>query len=308
MKNDVYDLIIIGGGPAGMTAAIYAARANLKTIILESSITGGLVNSTFTVENFPSYPQTNGMELMEKMRLHLDSLNVTVEELCEIAHVESDKPIKIVTTSEGNFNAPAIIFATGRTPIPLDVPTECESVHFCSVCDGTAYAGKDVLVVGGGNSAFDESLYLLSLSVKSIAIIEIMDHFFAAQSTQDKLMENKNVSFFTGTTVKDLIVVDNKLKSAILRSVKNDEETTINIDGVFVFLGQKPNNSLFADVIFLDKNGYIIADVDMKTNMEGIFAAGDIVSKAFRQIVTATSDGAIAALSAERYIRNFQKS
>ena len=159
-EEQAFDLIILGGGPAGMTAAVYAAKANLNTIILESNITGGLVNSTWLVENFPSVPSIHGMELMQKMRSHVDSLDVTIEEVCEVEHLDfEDRWIK-VETDDLIYRAPAIILCTGRNPIPLDVDKECEQVHYCSVCDGAPYKGKHIIVLGGGNSAFDESLYL----------------------------------------------------------------------------------------------------------------------------------------------------
>ena len=160
-----YELVILGGGPCGMTAAVYAARANLRCIVLETNITSGLVNSTYTVENFPSYPSIHGMELMQKMRDHVDSLNVPVEEACEVESLELTGTIKTVETYDAVYKAKAVILATGRKPIPLDVPTECEQAHFCAICDGGPYVGKRVLVVGGGNSAFDESLYMLKIGV-----------------------------------------------------------------------------------------------------------------------------------------------
>jgi thioredoxin reductase (NADPH) len=290
-----------------MTAAIYAARAKLNTIVLEVNITGGLVNSTYLVENFPSYRSIHGIELMEKMRLHVDSFGVQVEELCKITRLELEGEVKRVITSEREYIARTIILATGRAPIPLEVQIECDAVHFCSICDGASYIGKRVLVVGGGNSAFDESQYLLSIGVGHITLVEIMDRFFAAQSSQDALMANDNVCCYSRMKVKDLIVNDGKLTSAILESVADGKETCVPVDGVFVFLGQKPNNGLFSDSVALDDHGYIPAAQDMSTNIPGIYAAGDIVAKSFRQIVTAVSDGAVAALSAERYVRSLKK-
>ncbi|MDL2271530.1 FAD-dependent oxidoreductase, partial [Desulfovibrio sp. OttesenSCG-928-I05] len=278
MDRHSYDCIIIGGGPAGLTAAIYAARANLAVIVLESSITGGLVNSTYMVENFPSYPGIHGMELMEKMREHVDALGVPVEELCEITALDLSGDIKAVATEDAVYAAPAVILATGRTPVALDVPTECEEIHYCSVCDGAAYAGKNVLVVGGGNSAFDESLYLLSLGVRHITLIEVMDRFFAAESTQQALQCHENVSCLTTTEVKDLTLENGKLASALLCNAQTGEEQSLPVDGVFVFLGQKPNNDLFAASVTLDSQGYIPAGPDMSTNIPGVFAAGDIVA------------------------------
>ena len=302
-----YELVILGGGPCGMTAGIYAARANLSTIVLETNITGGLVNSTYTVENFPSYPSIHGMELMQKMRDHLDSLNVPVEEACEVEMLELSGNPKIVETYDAIYKAKAVILATGRKPIPLDVPTECEQAHFCAICDGAPYVGKHVLVVGGGNSAFDESLYMLKIGVERITLIEVMDRYFAAKTTQDELFGNAGVTGHTCTKVKDVVVKDGVLKAALLENVQDGKTIELPCDGIFVFLGQKPNNELFKDVVELNPQGYIKADPrDMSTNVPGVFGAGDINDKAYRQISTAVADGTIAALAAERYIRTLK--
>ncbi|WP_419784262.1 NAD(P)/FAD-dependent oxidoreductase [Maridesulfovibrio sp.] len=302
-ESTIYDMVIVGGGPAGMTACIYAARAGLKAVILEENITGGLVNSTYTVENFPSYPTIHGMDLMKKMRAHVDSLEVEVEEVCEIESMELESDLKIVETDEGTIKAKAVIICTGRKPIPLDVPTECDQVHHCAICDGGPYKGKRVLVVGGGNSAFDESLYMITLGIEHITLVEVMDRFFAAQGTQDQLLGTGKVDARTETKVVDLVVEKDELKAAVLENVSTNEQETVPVDGAFVFLGQNPNNELFAEKIKLSKNGYIITDEHMTTSIPGVFSAGDINDKAYRQITTAMSDGTIAALAAERYIR-----
>lgn len=298
-----YDVAILGGGPAGMTAAIYAGRANLKVVLLETNITGGLVNSTYTVENFPSYPEIHGMELMEKMRAHVDHMGVPVEEVFELERLDLTGPEKYIEGADCIFKSRAVILATGRSPVPLDVPTECDQIHFCAICDGAPYAGKRVLVVGGGNSAFDESLYLLNLGISQLTVVEVMDRYFAAQSTQDTLLGDARVTGYTGTKVADLVVEDGRLTAAILETIATGERTTLPVDGIFAFLGQTPNNEWFRDVVTLTEQGYIAAGSDMSTNIPGVFAAGDIVDKPFRQITTAISDGTIAALSAERWLR-----
>lgn len=298
-----YDVAILGGGPAGMTAAIYAGRANLKVVLLETNITGGLVNSTYTVENFPSYREIHGMELMEKMRAHVDHMGVPVEEVFELERLDLTGPEKCIEGADCIFKSRAVILATGRSPVPLDVPTECDQIHFCAICDGAPYAGKRVLVVGGGNSAFDESLYLLNLGISQLTVVEVMDRYFAAQSTQDTLLGDARVTGYTGTKVADLVVEDGRLTATILETVATGERTTLPVDGIFAFLGQTPNNEWFRDVVTLTEQGYIAAGSDMSTNIPGVFAAGDIVDKPFRQITTAISDGTIAALSAERWLR-----
>lgn len=308
MDSQQYDLVIIGGGPAGMTAAIYAARANLRAIVLESNITGGLVNSTHTVENFPSYPSIHGMELMEKMRAHVDSLQVPVEEICEIEHIALEGDVKRVQTGEGLFTAKSVLLATGRRPIPLEIPTEAQEIHYCAICDGAPYAGKQVLVVGGGNSAFDESLYLLQLGVAGLTLIEVTDRYYAAQTTQDMLLAHANTEAFVHTRLHDVEVRNGKLRAAILECTETGAQRTAPVDGIFVFLGQQPNNHLFAHQLALSEQGYVLVNPNMSTSLPGVFAAGDITDKACRQITTAVADGTIAALSVERYVRTLPAS
>lgn len=303
-ERKYFDVVIIGGGMAGMTAGIYAARANRSCAILESNITGGLANSTYLVENFPSYTEVHGMDLMQKVRDQADHLGVVVEEVCEIEKLDLLAQPKIIETDDAVYEARAVIVATGRKPIPLDVPTECSQVHHCAICDGAPYKGKKVLVVGGGNSAFDEGMYLHQLGVDHITIIEVMDRLFAAQSAQDALFCHDNVACSLTTVVKDLVVEGDALKAAMLENKATGEVSTIEVDGVFVFLGQLPNSEMFKGVLTLDKTGYIVADENMQTSVPGVFSAGDINVKAFRQLTTAAADGTIAALMADRYIRS----
>jgi len=297
------DVVILGGGPAGMTAAIYTARANLSTVIVEQEVCGGLVNSTYVVENFPSYISINGMELMEKTLEQVERLGVEVEQVAEIENLQLTGDLKTVETDEAIYCGRTIILATGRVPIPLPMETDCEQIHYCSVCDGTAYKGKKVLIVGGGNSGFDEALYLLSLGVKEIIIIEMMDQFFASQTTQDKVAGKPEISARTSTRIREL-VEDGRLKAVVLENTDTGESETLDVDGIFVFIGQKPNTEMFADVITLDEHGYIQASEHMETNLEGVYSAGDVNQKTYRQITTAMADGTIAALTVEKYLRS----
>lgn len=302
-ERQQYDIVIIGGGIAGMTAAVYAARANRSCILLESNITGGLANSTYLVENFPSYTEIHGMELMQRLRDQVEHLEVPVEEVCEVEKLDLFSTIKSVETDDAIYEAKAVILATGRKNIPLELPRDCDQVHHCAICDGSPYKDKKIIVVGGGNSAFDESLYLLQLGVGHLTIVEKMDRYFAAQTVQEDLLGRDNVEGYLSSEVKDVILEDDKLKTVILHNTATGEDTHIDADGIFVFLGQLPNSELFADAIKLDKVGYIIADADMRTNLPGVFSAGDINAKTYRQLTTAAADGTIAALSADRYLR-----
>lgn len=300
------DVLIIGGGIGGMTAALYAARANLSVRIVEKEICGGLVNWTHTVENVPSYKSIHGMELMAACREHVESLGVAIEEISEAERVKLDGQPKELFTSEGDrFTADAVIIATGRRPIPLPVETAFEKVHYCSVCDGTAYKGKDVLVVGGGNSGFDESLYLAGLGVRSIHIVEMFPACAAAQSTQDRARATGVIMASVNTVISALEPLPDGRGLASLKDTSTNAVSEETVDGVFCFIGQKPNTNLFAGLVDMDK-GYIRTGEDMRTSLSGVFAVGDVRVKQYRQITTAMGDGTIAALEAERFIRSLR--
>lgn len=296
-----YDLIIVGGGISGMTAAIYAARANLKILLLEKMVCGGLVNSTHVVENFPSYPSINGMDLMEKVRNHVDSLGVTVIEVIDIESFDLTSDIKTVTTDEGSFEAQAIILATGRTPRKLPIESDFEQIHYCAICDGSAYKGKDVIVVGGGNSGVDESLYLLGLGVRSILLVEEFDRLLASDMACKHLTSHTNVEIMTSTRV-EAITGTNRLESVTLQNKNTDSLLTRKTDGMFIYIGQDPQTKPFTGLLEMDSAGYIQADSDMKTSLPGVFAAGDVIRKKYRQITTAMGDATIAALTAVEYL------
>lgn len=296
-----YDLIIIGGGIAGMTAAIYAARANLQTLLLEKMVCGGLVNSTHVVENFPSYPSINGMDLMEKVREHVDSLGVAVTEVIEIQSVDLSGPTKTVTTDEGTFAAPAVILTTGRMPRKLPIECDFEQIHYCAICDGSAYKDKNVIVVGGGNSGVDESLYLLGLGVRSILVVEEFDRLLASEKACKQLLSHSNVEVMTSTRIEAINGTD-RLESVVLRNKNSDDLIKKTTDGMFIYIGQDPQTSLFSDLLEMDASGYIAVDNEMKTSLAGVFAAGDVIRKKYRQITTAMGDATIAALAAVEYL------
>jgi thioredoxin reductase (NADPH) len=298
-----FDLLILGGGPAGMTAAIYAARASLHAAIVESNICGGLVNSTNVVENFPSYKSIHGMELMQKVTEQVEALGVEVDQVADVTDVRLTYTPTEIETEEFIYQAPAVILSTGRKPVPLDIDTgECQQIHYCSICDGAAYKGKRVLIIGGGNSGFDEACYLNSLGVAEVHLVEEMDRFFAAETTQKKLLSCDNVIATTSTRVVELIGED-RLKAVRIENLCTGDTKIVDTDGIFVYMGQVPNTELFKDAITLNDEGYIIANEEMETNLAGVYAAGDVRQKKYRQITTAMSDGTIAALSAEAYIR-----
>lgn len=300
--NKQYDLIVIGGGIAGMTAAIYGARSNLTTLVIEQEVCGGLANWTHTIENFPSHQEINGMELMDTIKDQMLACGVDLIEVVDIEDFELEGPIKKISTDEGSFSARAIILAMGRKPIVLPVEADWdEHTHYCSLCDGIFYKDKDVVVVGGGNSAFDESLYLESIGVKSITIVEAMEQCPAAETTQQKALATGKFTIFTNTKLTG-IKPDGKSAQIELSDVASGEKQQLMADGMFVFIGQKPATDSINDIITTDQHGYIQATAEMNTEVAGVFAAGDIVSKKYRQLTTAMSDGTIAALEAHRYL------
>jgi thioredoxin reductase (NADPH) len=302
-----FELLILGGGIAGMTAAIFAARANMKTAIVEEKICGGLGNWTNSVENFPSHVSINGMELMERVLAQVQNLGVEVDQAAEVVRLDLGGPFKTVETGEYVYKGKAIILATGRQPVRLQVETDCDHIHYCSVCDGSAYIGKKVLVVGGGNSGFDESLYLLSLGMAEIIMVEAMDRCCASETTQGKLRSYGNVDIRTRTCVA-AVANEGRGCRVTLENLRCGAIESLYIDGIFVFIGQKANTALFHGLLDLDADKYILTGPNRETNVPGVYAAGDVVQKSYRYLTTAMADGRIAALAAEKYIRTTMRS
>ena len=240
-----FDLVIIGGGICGMTAAIYAARANIRACILEQQVCGGLVNWTNTVENVPSYQSIHGIDLMEKCREHVESLNVAIEEVDKVTAVNFSGDIKKITTSMGEeYEAPAVIVATGRSPRPFPVETDFPNIHYCSVCDGTPYKGKDIIVMGGGNSGFDESLYLLGLGVSNIHIVETFPSCIAAASTQDLARATGKIQVSVSMDITAVEELTDGRGRVTFHDKAEDRTYTEDVDGIFCFIGQTPNTGV----------------------------------------------------------------
>ncbi len=299
-----YDIIILGGGIAAMTAAIYAARANLNTLILEKSICGGQVNTTHVVDNFPSQPHISGQDLMEKVRDQVAQMGVEIREVIEVEHLSLAQDEKQVKTDEGSFSAPVVILATGRKPRPLPLEPDCDQIHYCAICDGSGYRDKTVLVVGGGNSGIEESAYLISLGVRHVTVIEQMDRIFASEQAQNDLLKHgEKVDILISTSIQSINTQNSRLVSVQLKNLKNHQETHLQVDGIFVYMGHETRTELFRDMIEINPQGYIETTDEMETSLPGVFAAGDIVQKKYYQITTAMNDGTIAALSAAEYIR-----
>ncbi len=297
---NTYDIIIIGGGPAGLTAAIYAGRANKKTLVIEKGTFGGQITSSPKVENIPGFLSVTGNEFAEKLIEQATALDTDIE-CCEVEKIICGNPHTVVT-DEGEFTAPAIIIATGTKHRLLGLDKEEDfignGISFCAVCDGAFYTGKHVAVIGGGNSALQEAL-LLSETCKKVTVIQNLDFLTGEDKLQKAVEQKDNIEVILGTVVKQLH--GDKELTAI--TVEDGGKTyEIPLDGMFVAIGLIPQNNAFADVVSLDENGYIDSGEDCLTSANGIFAAGDCRRKRIRQVATAAADGAVAALAACNYI------
>lgn len=302
--DKIYDLIIIGSGPAGLTAAIYAQRARLDALVLEKEyVSGGQVVNTSEVDNYPGLPGMGGFELGMKLRAHADALEAEFK-TAEVTDIIIEETVKTVRTDEGDFRAKAVIIATGARHRKLGVPGEEElagmGVSYCATCDGAFFKGRTVAVVGGGDVAVGDALFL-ARGCEKVYLIHRRDELRAAKSLQEKLEKLKNVEILWNTTVEE-IVGEDQVESVKLQNRKDGTERTISVDGVFVAVGMSPNTDMVPETIRKDDMGYIIADEDCVTNVTGIFAAGDVRTKHLRQIITAASDGANAVESVQQYL------
>lgn len=298
----IYDVIIIGGGPAGYAAALYCARAGLDTLTIEKMSPGGQMTLTGDIDNYPGFDEgIDGFTLGMKMQQGAEKFGAKTE-YTEIISVDFSEKIKHVTTYDDTRHAKAIIIAAGAHPKKLGIPDEEEltgmGVHYCAHCDGRFYKGKTVAVIGGGNSAVADALYLARLA-KKVYLVHRRDTLRAEKIYQKPLSEAENVEFVFNSTVNS-IINDNGVKGIVVSS--NDGKVKeIECDGIFVSIGRQPSTGFLGNEIELDSNGYIIADETTKTNIDGVFAAGDIRTKALRQVITAAADGAVAAHYAEEY-------
>lgn len=296
----LYDIIVIGGGPAGLTAALYARRANKTVLVIEKATFGGQITYSPKVENIPGFVALSGNEFAEKMIEQVMEQGADVE-CAEVTEV-IDGDIKTVVTDSGNFEGKSIVVATGAKHRMLGLEREHEfvgeGISFCAVCDGAFYTGKTVAVIGGGNSALQEALMLSDLC-KKVYVIQNLDTFTGEKKLQDLLMQKSNVETILGTTVESLMG-DGALDGIVVK--KGEERKTILIDGMFVAIGLIPQNEIVADLITLNPWGYVDATENCLTTKKGIFAAGDCRSKRIRQVATACADGAVAALAACDYV------
>ena len=300
----VYDTIIIGGGPAGYTAALYASRAGLDTLVVEKMSAGGQMALTDVIDNYPGFEEgIDGFSLGMKMQTSAERFGASTE-YAEVVSVELCGEIKTVKTTSGELFAKSVIIATGADPRKLGIVGEDALVgrglHYCAHCDGRFYKDKTVVVVGGGNSAASDALYLSNLA-KKVYVIHRRDTLRATRVYHEPLKNAQNVEFIWDSAVKDYIV-DGRVKGVIVKGLKSGAETELLVDGVFVSIGRKPSTEIFGSQLALDESGYVIADESTRTNIDGVFAVGDVRTKVLRQVVTAVSDGAVAAHYAEEYL------
>ncbi len=304
MEKRLYDMVIIGGGPGGYTAALYAARAGLKTIVLEKLSAGGQMALTQQIDNYPGFPEgVDGFELGEKMQQQAQRFGAETE-YAEVYSVDLKAQPKVIESSEGTFYGRTVVIATGAGPKMLGVEKEKEltgrGVNYCAACDGMFYRSKTVVVVGGGNSAAADAL-LLSRVAEKVIIVHRRDTLRATKVYHEPLMQAKNVEFYWNSQVIGL-EHGQKLTGLRLKNVVSGEETSITCDGLFVSVGRNPATSLFAGQIALDSAGYIPAGETTETEIPGVYAVGDVRTKQLRQIVTAVADGAIAVHMAEEFL------
>ena len=302
--EQIYDMIVIGGGPAGYTAALYAARSGLSVVVLEKLSAGGQMALTEQIDNYPGFEGgIDGFSLAEKMQKQAERFGVR-SEYAEVLRMDLTAVPKLLETSEGIFRGKTVVLATGADPRTLGVAGEAEllgrGVAYCAACDGAPYRGKTVAVVGGGNSAAADAL-ALSRIAKKVYLIHRRDSLRATKVYHEPLMNAPNVEFCWNSTVSGLLH-ENRLTGLRLQDVNTGAERELACDGVFISVGRAPATELLRNELALDKSGYIIADESTRTSIPGVFAVGDVRTKALRQVVTAVSDGAVAVHYAEEYL------
>lgn len=303
MKH-IYDLVIIGGGPAGYTAALYASRAGLDSVLIEKLSAGGQMALTGEIDNYPGFEEgVDGLTLGFKMQQGAERFGA-VTEYAEVLSVDFGEEIKRIETTSGTFLGKTVIVSTGANPRELGLSNESQlmgrGVHYCAHCDGRFYKNKTVVVVGGGNSAAADALYLSRLAEKVI-LVHRRDKLRATKIYHEPLMKAENIEFMWNSSVRE-ILAENRVNGVVIKNKETGEETEIPCDGVFVSIGRKPATQFLNGALDLDEGGYIVADESTKTNIEGVYAVGDVRTKALRQIVTAVADGAVAVHYAEEYL------
>ncbi len=299
------DVAIIGGGSAGYTAGIYTAREDLNTAIFEKEMTGGMAGITDMVENYPGFPEgITGPELMDKFKKQAERFGVTFEEFTPVNEIIKQDGKFLLKSNDENFYAKSVIIATGGKPRKIGLEQEEKllgrGVSYCATCDGPFFRNREIAVIGGGDAAIQEAIYLTKF-VKKVTIVHRRDQLRASKILQEKAFANEKIDFAWDSLVDD-IIGEMRVEGLKLRNKKTNEIRTLDVTGVFVFIGWLPNTDFLKGFVDLNEEGYVISDEDMKTSVEGVFVAGDVRAKSFRQIATAVGEATTAALSASEYI------
>ena len=302
--EEIFDCIVLGGGPAGLSAALYAARGNVKTAIIDTSSLGGQPVNYLEIENYLGFPTIEGWELSDKFEQHVDKFNVQKFTNEEIKNVDLSGNIKTITTLKDTYKAKTVIIATGAKASELGIKGEKEfkgkGVSYCAVCDGAFYRDKTVVVVGGGNSALEEAAYLTKFA-KKVYIMHRRDAFRADKIVQQRALGNEKIELILNSVPIE-IIGENKVNKIKFKNVITEEIKELEVDGVFPYIGFNPNTEFFNGQIIQDEKGFIITDENMRTSEVGVFAAGDVRKTPLRQVITAVSDGAISGFSAVKYL------
>lgn len=307
MEQLNFDTVILGGGPAGLSAAIYASRGAVSTAIVDLNMLGGQPSNYLELENYPGFPIVGGYDLMEKFEEHADKFGVKKFPMQEIQSI--DLKSKTIVTNEFEFKAKTIIIATGAQPMKLGVAGEKEfvgrGVSYCAVCDGAFYRNKVVAVVGGGNAAVEEAMYLTKFADK-VYVIHRRDELRADKIVQERAFKNEKIEFIWNSVVKE-IQGENLVTTAVLENVKTKEITNLPVNGVFPYIGMTPNVENISGQLEQDSRGFVITDSTMQTSVEGVFAVGDVRNTPLRQVITAASDGAVGAVYAVKYLETVKE-
>lgn len=308
-EKKTYDVIVIGAGPGGLTAALYAARANLKAVILDRGIYGGQMNNTAGIDNYPGFIDIQGPELGEKM--YQTAMNAGAEfAYGDVQSIEQDGNKKIVKTDSGEYEAGAVVIATGAVHKHLGVPGEEEyagkGVSYCAVCDAAFFRDEDVAVIGGGDSAIQEGLYLAQ-SAKSVTVIHRRDELRAKAELQKKAFENDKMKFIWNAQTEEIIGDDNKVTAVKYKDKETGEDKEVKVAGVFIYVGIQPQTKAFKDLGITDEQGWILTDEHMRTKLDGFFALGDVRAKELRQIATAVGEGSIAGQEVYNYYQGLSE-
>ncbi|KGR90765.1 thioredoxin reductase [Ureibacillus massiliensis 4400831 = CIP 108448 = CCUG 49529] len=308
-EEKIYDVVIIGAGPAGMTAAVYASRANLSTIMIERGIPGGQMANTEEVENYPGFETILGPELSTKMFEHAKKFGAEYV-YGDVAEIIDGDEYKVIKAGSKEYKTRSIIISTGAEYKKMGIPGEKElggrGVSYCAVCDGAFFKQKNLIVVGGGDSAVEEGVYLTRFADK-VTIVHRRDKLRAQKILQDRAFANEKVDFIWNHTVKEINEKDGKVGSVTLINTVDGSEQVVQADGVFIYIGMVPLTAPFKSLGILNEHGYVVTNEKMETSVKGIFAAGDVRDKMLRQIVTATGDGSIAAQTAQHYVEELKE-